>query len=109
MKKLETISMETSQPVIVKLFKILDEQKKKSKTRSSLLQRILEISPYLNIPEGFEKFLLELYVLNFQSDGDYSKLTKDNYIDPRREKGKTTSNTKALNIQRHNYHSKVQI
>lgn len=87
--------METSQPMIVKLFEVLDEQKKKTKTRASLLQRILDISPYLNIPRGFEKFLLELYVLNFQKDGDYSKLTKDNYIDPRREKAKTTPNTKA--------------
>ena len=95
MANLETISMENSQPVIIKLFKLLDEQKKKNKTRAALLDRINELSPYMGIPEGFEKFLLELYVLNFREDGDYSKVTKENYVDPRKGQGKTTSNTKA--------------
>jgi hypothetical protein len=95
MANLETISMENSQPVIIKLFKLLDEQKKKNKTRAALLDRINELSPYMGIPEGFEKFLLELYVLNFREDGDYSKVTKENYVDPRKGQGKTTTNTKA--------------
>jgi hypothetical protein len=38
---------------------------------------------------------LELYVLNFRKDGDYSNLTKENFVDPRKQKGKVVSNPKA--------------
>jgi hypothetical protein len=91
MAELENISLETSKPVIVKLFKFLNEQKKINKTRAALMNKIRELAPYLNIPEGFERFLLELYVLNFREDGDYSQLSKE------------------VITQEHNYLSKVQI
>jgi hypothetical protein len=38
---------------------------------------------------------LELYVLNFRKDGDYSNLTKENFIDPRKQSGKVVPNSKA--------------
>jgi len=95
MAGLETISMETSRPILIKLFKQLDEQKKVNKTRAALMEKIKSIVPYLGIPKGFERFILELYVLNYRDDGDYSQLTKDNYVDPRKGTGKTTSNTQA--------------
>lgn len=100
MAELETISFETSKPVIVKLFKFLNEQKKINKTRASLMNKIKELAPYLNIPEGFERFLLELYILNFREDGDYSQLSKDNYVDPRKRPGKTTPNTQSSDYTR---------
>jgi hypothetical protein len=82
-------------PVIVKLFKMLNEEKKKNKTRASLIQVIENYAPYMNIPSEYALYLLELYVLNYRKDGDYSELTKGNFIDPRKQQGKTTSNPKA--------------
>jgi hypothetical protein len=82
-------------PVIVKLFKMLNEEKKKNKTRASLIQVIENYAPYMNIPPEYALYLLELYVLNYRKDGDYSGLTKGNFIDPRKQQGKTTSNPKA--------------
>jgi hypothetical protein len=89
---------EQNQPpmtIIAKLFEILNKEKKKNKTRASLLNAIKEYMPYFNIPEGYELYLLELYVLNYRKDGDYSELKKNNFIDPRYERGKTTSNPRA--------------
>ena len=81
--------------IIIKLFKLLNEEKKKNKTRESLLNAIRNFSTYLSIPKDHERYLLELYVLNFKEDGDYSNLTKDNFIDPRYQKGKVISNSNA--------------
>jgi hypothetical protein len=49
----------------------------------------------MNLPKGHELYLLELYLLNYRKDGDYSSITKENFVDPRKMKGKTTPNTKA--------------
>ena len=81
--------------VIVKLFNLLDAEKKQSKTRQDLLEVIKKYSPYFNIPKGFELYVLELYLLNYRKDGDYSGLTKDNFVDPKDMKGKSTTNSKA--------------
>jgi len=86
---------EPSMSIIVKLFKILNGEKKKNKTRESLLDAIKKMSVYMNIPKGYELYLLELYMLNYREDSDYSDLTKENFIDPRKQKGKTISNPKA--------------
>ena len=88
-------SKEPTMPLIAKLFKILNEEKKKHKTRASLLEAIKRISPFLAIPENYSLYLLELYLLNYRKDGDYSGLTKNNYVDPRSMKGKWTPNTKS--------------
>jgi len=88
-------SKEPSMPVIVKLFKMLNEEKKKNKTRASLIEVIKNYAPYMNIPPEYALYLLELYLLNYRKDGDYSNLTKKNFVDPRKMKGKTTSNPKA--------------
>ena len=88
-------SKEPSMPVIVKLFKMLNEEKKKNKTRASLIQVIENYAPYMNIPPLYALYLLELYLLNYRKDGDYSNLTKKNFVDPRKMKGKTTSNPRA--------------
>jgi hypothetical protein len=74
---------------------MLNEEKKKNKTRASLIQVIENYAPYMNIPSEYALYLLELYVLNYRKDGDYSGLTKGNFIDPRKQQGKTTSNPKA--------------
>lgn len=83
------------EPKIVKLFKFLNEEKQKHKTRAKLLDVIKNVSQYMGLPEGHEIYLLELYLLNFRKDGDYKNLTKENFVDPRKMKGKWTSNTKA--------------
>jgi len=96
--KLETFlneGKEPSTPVILKLFKVLDEEKKKKKKRAEIIEVIEKLAPYMNIPPEYSLYLLELYLLNYRKDGDYSGLTKDNFIDPRKLPGKTTSNTKA--------------
>ena len=95
LKKLLEEGKEPSMPIIIKLFKMLNEEKKKNKTRDSLIKVIERYAPYLNIPEEYSLYLLELYVLNFRKDGDYSNLTKENFVDPRKMKGKTTTNPNA--------------
>lgn len=82
-------------PLIVRLFKVLDEEKQKKKKRVEILQVIEKLSPYMGIPEEYSIYLLESYVLNYRKDGDYSGLTKENFVDPRNMKGKTTTNPKA--------------
>jgi len=81
--------------IVVKLFKVLNEEKKRVKTRKELLEVIKNFAPYFNIPEGYELYLLELYLLNYRKDGDYSGLTKENFVDPRDMKGKWTPNSKS--------------
>ena len=88
-------SKEPAMPVIIKLFKLLNEEKKKNKTRASLLQAIEKLAPYINVPKEYALYLLELYLLNYRKDGNYSGLTKENFVDPRKMKGKTTSNPNA--------------
>lgn len=94
-KKLLEQSNELSLKVVSKLFTLLDEEKKKNRTRASLLNAIKNFAPYVGIPKGFEQYILELYVLNFRKDGNYSNLTKENFIDPRKQKGKVVSNPNA--------------
>lgn len=83
------------EPFIAKLFKVLNEEKKKHKTRKALLEVIKSLSPYMGIPEGYELYLLELYLLNYREDGNYKNLSKENFVDPRKMKGKVTPNTKS--------------
>lgn len=83
------------EPHIVKLFRFLNEEKKNKKTRAGLLDVIKNLTSYMNLPKGHELYLLELYLLNYRKDGDYSSITKENFVDPRKMKGKTTPNTKA--------------
>lgn len=91
------------EPKLVILFKALNEEKKKHKTTAALLDRIKSLMNYFNIPEGFEIYILELYLLNFRKDGDYSSINKDNFVDPRKMKGKWTTNTRS------NLYTKAQL
>ena len=95
LKKILEQSNEPSLAIITKLFKMLNDEKKKHKTRAALIEVIKGYTPYLNIPEKYSLYLLELYLLNYRKDGNYSNLTKDNFVDPRKMKGKVTSNPKA--------------
>ncbi len=84
-----------SEKLIVKIFKLLDEEKKNKKKKSELLDYIGDLTTFMGLPEGYEIFLLELFLLNYRKDGDYSNLTKENFVDPRKMKGKWTPNTNA--------------
>ena len=86
---------EPSMTVLQKLFKVLDEEKKKKKKRAEILEVIEKLALYMNFPPEYALYILELYLLNYRKDGDYSGLTKGNFIDPRKQSGKTTPNTKA--------------
>lgn len=83
------------EPYILKLFRVLNSEKQNHKTKKSLLEFIKSLSPYLGIPQGYEIYLLELYLLNYRKDGDYSSLSIENYVDPRDKPGKWTSNVQA--------------
>lgn len=78
---------------IAKIFKLIDEEKKKNKRKNELLDYIKTLLPFIGVPSEYAIFILELYLLNFRKDGDYSDLTKDNLVDPRKLKGKWTRNT----------------
>jgi len=94
-KKYLNEAKEPSMTIIQKLFKILDEEKKKKKKRAEILEVIKNLAPYMNIPPDYALYLLELFLLNYRKDGDYSGLTKDNFVDPRKQQGKTTTNKRA--------------
>jgi hypothetical protein len=84
-----------SDKVIVRLFKLFNEYKKKAKTKKELLNIIMEYLPLFGIPKVYAIYMLELYLLNYREDGDYSGLNKDNFIDPRNKSGKKTANYQA--------------
>lgn len=83
------------EPRLIKFFKYLNEVKKEVKTKKNLLEKIKTYLPVMGIDEDMALYLLELYSLNYRKDGNYSEITKQNFIDPRKQKGKTTSNTQA--------------
>jgi hypothetical protein len=95
MKLIQEDKRAPSLSVIQKLFKVLDEEKKKKKKRAEILQVIENLAPYMNIPKDYALYILEIYLLNYRKDGDYSGLTKENFVDPRKQPAKTTPNTNA--------------
>ena len=82
-------------PIIVKLFSLLNKEKKNTKKKSELIEKLKKFLPYFNISEDMSLFLIELYLLNYRKDGNYSSLTSDNFIDPRKQKGSKTKNENA--------------
>lgn len=82
----------TDSRIISKLFKLISTQKTLHNTRGELMKVIKNNLPIFGIPENQALYILELYLLNFRKDGDYSDLTKGNFIDPRDMKGKKTAN-----------------
>jgi hypothetical protein len=81
--------------IIVKLFRLFNEYKKSSKTKKELLNTIMEFLPMFGISKVYATYMLELYLLNYREDGDYSGLNKNNFIDPRNKSGKKTANYQA--------------
>lgn len=79
-------------PYIVMIFKYIDSEKKSKETKVQILERINFILRHLGINEKFSRYILELYLLNYRSDGDYSNLNKGNFVDPRYQKAKRTTN-----------------
>lgn len=84
--------MPVKESVISKLFSILNKEKKKHKKRSELLEAIKKYMVYFSIPKGMELYILDLYAFNYRKDGDYSSLTKGNFIDPRKQEGRKITN-----------------
>ena len=84
-----------SDKVIVRLFKLFNEYKKTAKTKKELLNIIMEYLPLFGISKIYAIYMLELYLLNFREDGDYSGLNKNNFIDPRNKSGQKTANYQA--------------
>lgn len=78
--------------IVIKLFRLLNEYKKTARTKKELLDIIKGYLPLFGINEGYERYILELYLLNYRKDGDYSDLTKENFIDPRTKRGQKTTN-----------------
>lgn len=107
------IEVEQEEPpinrVVLKLFRFLNQHKKLYKTKSQLLKAVKDYLPFFGIPENKASFILELYLLNYRPDGDYSNLTKDNFVDPRNVEGKRTMNWESQEItQPLNFHLRVQ-
>jgi hypothetical protein len=73
----------------------LNTKKKEAKNKTELLNLIKNYLPYFGIPKEYGIYMLDLYTLNFRPDGDYSNLTEDNFIDPRKQSGKKTPNYKS--------------
>jgi hypothetical protein len=86
---------EQVKPIVVKLFKFINEIKKTVDTEEKLGDEIKNLLKYFNIPEKYYFYILKLYLLNYREDGNYSGLTKDNFIDPRYSKLDRTANSKS--------------
>lgn len=80
------------EPLIVHIFEILNEEKKLHKTKVSLLNKIKSLLPYLGLPAIYAQYILEIYLLNYRKDGNYSSLTKENIVDPREGYGSKIKN-----------------
>jgi hypothetical protein len=79
----------------VKLFKILNVEKKNLKTRANILEFLTKALKLIGLNPDLALYYLELYVLNYRKDGNYESLGKNDLIDPKKQKGKTITNTKA--------------
>jgi hypothetical protein len=88
----EAVEIDMDSRVIVKLFKFIDLKKKTAKNRKEILNLIKEYAPFFGVPEGSESYILELYLLNYRGDGNYSGLTKETFIDPKDQRGQKTAN-----------------
>ena len=80
---------------IIKLFKILNTEKKNLKTRANILEFLEKALKLIGLDEDMALYYLELYVLNYRKDGQYELISKNNLVDPKKGSGKTTTNTKA--------------
>lgn len=92
----ENIYDKVPEKLIFTLFKYIQAYKKKGRKREDLLEFLKKTLTLMGIPEEYSLFVLESYLLNFRKDGDYSGLTKENFIDPRKlNRQKWTPNTKS--------------
>ena len=91
----EQITEEGLNRSTVKLFKILNTEKKNLKTRANILEFLTKALKLIGFNPDLALYYLELYVLNYRKDGNYESISKNEIIDPKSQKGKTISNTKA--------------
>jgi hypothetical protein len=91
----EQITEEGLNRSTVKLFKILNTEKKNLKTRANILEFLTKALKLIGLNPDLALYYLELYVLNYRKDGNYESLSKNEIKDPKSQKGKTISNTKA--------------
>lgn len=91
----EQITEEGLNRSTVKLFKILNTEKKNLKTRANILEFLTKALKLIGLNPDLALYYLELYVLNYRKDGNYESLGKNDIIDPKKQKGKTITNTKA--------------
>jgi hypothetical protein len=91
----EQITEEGLNRSTVKLFKILNTEKKNLKTRANILEFLTKALKLIGLNPDLALYYLELYVLNYRKDGNYESISKNEIIDPKSQKGKTISNTKA--------------
>lgn len=80
---------------IIKIFKILNTEKKKYKKRSELEEYLKKVMGYVGLDPVLAKYYIETYVLNYRPEGDYENLNKSNFIDPRTQRGKRITNPNA--------------
>jgi septum formation inhibitor MinC len=80
---------------IIKIFKILNTEKKNYRKKKDLEEKLGTIMKYVGLDKDLTRYYIEAYLLNYRPEGDYENLNKDNFIDPRTQKGKTISNTSA--------------
>ena len=79
----------------IKILKTIHEEKKDYTTKDKLIKRIEYLLPFLNINPKLSQYFYELYRANYRKNGDFENITKEDYVDPQRVRGKTTSNTNA--------------
>ena len=91
----EQITEEGLNRSTVKLFKILNTEKKNLKTRANILEFLTKALKLIGFNPDLALYYLELYVLNYRKDGNYESISKNEIIDPKSQKGNTISNTKA--------------
>lgn len=94
-RNLTEASVEGITPLVIKIFRFLNTKKKDVKSKSELQKLIEGYLPHYGIDKNYAPYMMDLYLFNYREDGDYSGLTKDNFVDPRNMKGKKTPNYNA--------------
>ena len=94
-RNLTEASVEGITPLVIKIFRFLNTKKKDVKSKAELQKLIEGYLPHYGIDKNYAPYMMDLYLFNYREDGDYSGLTKDNFVDPRNMKGKKTPNYNA--------------
>jgi hypothetical protein len=83
---------------IIKIFRILNDEKKNHKKYNDLEAKLANIMKYVGVDPSLAKYYMKAYMLNYRPEGDYENITKDNFVDPKLQSGQRIRNIDAFHF-----------